>query len=429
MTEYEGVRDLLTRGIAAAKAKDLAEARFYLEWVLRCNPNHAQQVECFLWLSEIAKDPQEKRAHLEMALALNPAEPRARRRLAVLNGILKPGELVNPDAVHPPQAQVRPVGDARRFTCPNCGSPMSYTPDGEALTCEYCESRQRLRSQVQAAKAAPTEDFVLALATATGHVQPVNSRTFACQGCGAQFLLPPERLTLTCPYCESPYVVENKEALKFIPPGEVIPFAISEPQAKQALKQWLDAYLPGEQVRVAPGLGIYLPVWSFNMGGFVEWRAELHNGDHWVPSTGARPVAYRSILVAATPRLQEAFNAELKNYDLAAVVPYDPRYLANWVAETYQIPVAQASLEARRLALDREKDFIATMFIQPVRNLSFSSGGMIVDTFRLLLAPAWLTHYTLKNEQYTVFINGQSGRVRAEKPVGQVRGWFERLLG
>ena len=57
----EGTRDLLVRGIAAAKAKDKDQARFYLEWVLRAEADRQQKVEAWLWLSEISDDPAEKR--------------------------------------------------------------------------------------------------------------------------------------------------------------------------------------------------------------------------------------------------------------------------------------------------------------------------------------------------------------------------------
>jgi len=41
--------DVLVQGVAAACAGDRAEARFYLEWVLRSEPDLEQQTEAWYW--------------------------------------------------------------------------------------------------------------------------------------------------------------------------------------------------------------------------------------------------------------------------------------------------------------------------------------------------------------------------------------------
>jgi Tfp pilus assembly protein PilF len=41
----DGARDLLVRGIAAAKAGERDEARHYLEWALRQEPSSDEQIE------------------------------------------------------------------------------------------------------------------------------------------------------------------------------------------------------------------------------------------------------------------------------------------------------------------------------------------------------------------------------------------------
>ena len=51
----DGARDLLVRGIAAAKAGERAEARHYLEWALRQQPSSDEQLEAWLWLSDVSE--------------------------------------------------------------------------------------------------------------------------------------------------------------------------------------------------------------------------------------------------------------------------------------------------------------------------------------------------------------------------------------
>ena len=87
-------RDLLVHGIAAARARDKEEARYYLEWVLRTDSDYDEQADAWYWLSTVADDPAEKRDALQNVLAIFPNYPEARRDLAVLDGRLSPSEIL-----------------------------------------------------------------------------------------------------------------------------------------------------------------------------------------------------------------------------------------------------------------------------------------------------------------------------------------------
>ena len=97
----ESVRQLLVRGVAAARtgeARDKEEARYYLEWVLRHNEASSDQKStAWLWLSQIEDDPRKKRDCLENILAGDPANGPARRGLAILDGRLKPEDIIDPN--------------------------------------------------------------------------------------------------------------------------------------------------------------------------------------------------------------------------------------------------------------------------------------------------------------------------------------------
>jgi hypothetical protein len=54
---------------------------------------------------------------------------------------------------------------------------------------------------------------------------------------------------------------------------------------------------------------------------------------------------------------------------------------------------------------------------------------MNVDSFKLLLLPAWLTHYQSAGETYPVFINGQTGKVTSERPAMGMLGWLKKITG
>src|SRR3954447_10885656 len=112
-------RDLLVHGVAAAIAKDADEARFYLEWVLRVDPDTEQETEAWYYLSKVTVDPVEKRQCLENVLAAYPNHPEARMDLAILDGRLRPEDIVDPNHVAGPLTPQATVagGDEHAYKC------------------------------------------------------------------------------------------------------------------------------------------------------------------------------------------------------------------------------------------------------------------------------------------------------------------------
>jgi DNA-directed RNA polymerase subunit RPC12/RpoP len=424
----DGARDLLIRGIAAAKANDIEEARRYLERALNNDPDPDQRVQACLYLNEISSDPAEARGYLEDVLAFSPGNAEARRRLAILDGRLKPTEVVDPDRLTTKTASEPVSTSADRFTCPRCGGRMTYTPDGSSLMCEYCESRQRLHPPAGASSGTQEDDFILAMATARGHLRPVQQQTFTCGGCGASFLLPPEKLSLTCPYCGSTYVISQPETRELIAPTALIPFVLDSDRAENALAAWLARIADGLQT---PKLtGMYTPAWLFDLGGELGWRARRYDNNRreWVEEEGTQPLLLHDILVPASSRLPEPCAALLYRFDLGRLVPYDERYLADWPAETYQIALGDASLSARQLALNRQRERIQSEIPFAVHDLVLDSSRMTVETYRLALLPLWLGRYQIDGTDYPLVVNGQTGEVGGSRPAEGLGGWLKKAL-
>ena len=411
----ESVRDLLVRGVAAAKAKEGDEACFYLEWVLRLDPSADQRVEALFWLSEVCADPQEKRGYLEEALIYQPNYYPARRGLAVLNGRLDPGEIVDPDHLPASAGEERTPG-AQRFDCPQCGGPLTYAPDGQSLVCKHCQHKQSILNQpFESEQASPENDFTLALSTAKGHRRPVATPTFKCQACGAIFLLSPGTLSMTCPYCGSVYVVASSEQRELIPPQGIIPFMIAREQAEQALQTSLKEKGLTLPVKPAPLRGLYLPAWTFNLTCLIPWEYSGDDEAIWAPRSGRELISYDNIVVPAILNLAGVWVGDPNTYPLDLVKVFKPAYLADIPAETYQISLSDASLSAREAALERARAQIARELSVPERLLKLDSSSLLIESFRLILFPLWLSDYLYKGKRTQILVNGATGTVLSEK--------------
>lgn len=413
----DSARELLVRGIAAAKGKEYQEARFYLEWALRLEPPIPMRIEIWYWLSEISSDPVEKRNFIEDILANDPGDARARRKLAIIDGKLQPEKIIDPDRFNPkPNEEIRD-GQIQRFTCPTCGGRMTYLPDGSSLTCEYCDSQQKITDSQARNSEIPEENFIVTMATARGHLETCQTRLNFCQGCGAKFFFTPAQMSGLCPYCDSAYIIEAENESDAILPNSLIPFENDEKQARQIFQTWLSKIESEQTPTKISGRGVYLPVWTFDIAGQLYWSAELRkNKNQWVPFTDQKIIYHNDVKVLATRHFPKSCEDNLDRFDLSALVPYDPRYLSAWLAESHHNTVGDASLVARKLILDLERKTIPTDYSSPIRNLNIRTSSVIIESYKLILLPVWLCHYWMGNSRYDVVINGQNGFVSGEFP-------------
>ena len=100
MTEYDN--DLLREGILHFKVKEYDLARNYFKRALENADDLQTRAQANFYLSQLTDDPVRKRNYLEETLAIDMTHPEARRLLAILDGKLKAGEIVNPDALPTP---------------------------------------------------------------------------------------------------------------------------------------------------------------------------------------------------------------------------------------------------------------------------------------------------------------------------------------
>ncbi|MCB9418646.1 MAG: hypothetical protein H6667_02490 [Ardenticatenaceae bacterium] len=437
----QGVKLRLAQGIGAVKAGDKDEAFYFLESVLHTNSSDGQRAEAWLWLSQIYDDDADKRACLEQALIHEPMNPLARRGMALLDGRINPQEIVDPNTIRvetavPDEPQ---AAHAEHFQCPRCAARMNYTPDGTALVCEYCSYRQELNAPenqvtLEYGFGGIEQDFIAALATAKGHLQPVAMRTLSCQGCGIELLLPPEAISATCPYCDSVYVAEAAETREILPPQALIPFTVNQDAARKALVAWFKQHKI-ERPRITPIVGIYLPVWTFDVGGEIKWNGRVRRNDNWVPVSGTKYFFYDDVLVQAvvgqllSAKIRPSLAKELYAYDMTGLVTYDPRYLADWPAERYQLALADASLRARQQIIkDVKKHQDKLSPDQYVHDLVINSSGLLVESYKQILLPLWMVHYKVEDTVYDVVINGQTATVRGDRPqnvVGKLFSWLK----
>ncbi|MBC7879266.1 MAG: hypothetical protein H7Y59_19015 [Anaerolineales bacterium] len=414
MEDYS--KELLRTGIIEAKTGNQDTARRYLDRAIYMTGSHEVLAEAWFWMGEVIVEPVEKRKAYENCLSHDLRHARARRALAILDGKLKADEVINPNKLPAAPEGLRNA-DAQRFMCPKCGGRMSFAPDGHGLVCEYCTRNQALGVGVQTAD---EKDFIVAMATARGHGKPLQEQVFHCNGCGAEFILPPKQISASCVYCDSPYVVSIEKTKDLLAPDGIIPHAFDQKRAVKLLVDWVAGNNIKPEKKVDLPRGLYLPLWTFDIGGAIDYTGEMIQTKERSEQSVIRindqyPIMVDDLALPASRKPSAVFVKMIPSFDMKSIKPYDPRFLASWPAEIYDVPMADASLDARSQAYKKYKAELPHL-IHNVSIVHTSSANLMIDSFKLNLLPVWMTELPFDGREHLVLINGQSGIVASDIP-------------
>ncbi len=332
--------------------------------------------------------------------------------------------------------------EEHRFPCDTCGSDMRFDPGDEQLICDHCGNTDPIDHGPWARQSAIAEqDFRAAIEARLPGSDMEETRVTSCPNCGATFEFDPAIHAAECPFCATP-VVTNTGAHRHIKPKGVLPFVLEERAAHEAMTNWLGGlwFAPnGLQQYARKGRkmsGIYTPAWTFDADTkssydgergteYQETKTVMRNGKResvtvtrvsWRRVSGRVARFFDDVLVIASSALPERFRQDTGHWDLSALEPYQPTYLAGFQAEAYTIEIEGAFTIARQI-MDRQIQRDVKFDIGGDRQRIRSIDTQISDvTFKHILLPLWLAAYKYRGKSYRFVVNGQTGEVKGERP-------------
>ena len=429
MTSYgfspEGeFEDTLRDGITAAKNESYRLAQRLLEKAARMQPYDARP---WIWLTEITNDLEEKREYLEKALAADPHHMVARRGLALLNGKINADELLPTGEGIRPRSDLQPVeaSTEEKFTCPQCGGRVKFNIQTKNTQCLFCGFEQDIEKQNAAGHSEQVLEFVLP--TERGHHWAETQHHLKCQSCGADSLWPLGQRALQCPSCGSNQLIESEETANLVDPQAIGLIEIDEQRAHQLLKTWLGAgwFSPDDLTKSAKKINLrpaYYPFWNFDGTLELNWRCEVNEGSddapHWVTRNGVEYKMFDDVLVSGYQLIDKQSLREIAPFKLKEIVEFQPEFLAGWPALTYDIPLSEATLDARAAVVRDVRRNLHRRVLPGRKKRNLNTGAMQWSgfTFNHVLLPLWVGHYQYKGEAFTLFMNGQTGEISGDKP-------------
>ncbi len=337
--------------------------------------------------------------------------------------------------------------DEYRWPCAQCGAQLRYAPGQTSLTCDHCGHVQNISTESprKRARALQELDVARGLRDDLAASDMVEVRTTSCPNCGAKVEITDATHATECPFCDTPVVLDTGSE-RLIKPQAVVPFVLTEAQARGAMVKWMGSlwFAPGtllEYARKGRALtGIYVPFWTFDAGtdsrysgergeyyyetrtvnvrvnGRMERREERVRKTRWYPVRGGVSRDFDDMLVMASRSLPPRLGNELTPWDLDALTAYTPEYLAGFRAEGYTVPLADGHREAR----DRMSDVIRSDVRRDIggdeQRIHDVDTDWSDETFKHILLPVWTAAYKYNGKSYRFLVNGQTGEVQGERP-------------
>ena len=337
--------------------------------------------------------------------------------------------------------------DEYRWPCEQCGAQLRFAPGQTRLVCDHCGHVQDIPAEAPRTRARALQELDLArgLHDDLGSGEMVEVRTTSCPNCGAKVEISGATHATECPFCDTPVVLDTGSE-RHIKPQALVPFVLTEPEARRAMVAWMGSlwFAPGtllEYARKGRALnGVYVPFWTFDadtssrytgergeyyyetrtvqvrVNGRMETRQEQVRRTRWYSTSGHVARDFDDVLIMASRSLPERLGDELTPWDLGALVPYNPEFLAGFQAEGYTVSLADGDDEAR--------DRMSNVILQDVRRDIGGDEQRVhnVDTdwsdqtFKHILLPIWMAAYRYGGKSYRFLVNGQTGEVQGERP-------------
>lgn len=369
--------NLLREGIAAARNQDTGLACKLLEMAANLDFGDARP---WIWLSATTPDPLKQREYLECAAAAEPANVIARYALRLFS---KYGKYPGPGAESDPAAPESPLSldgnldalQTRTFLCPVCRGGLNFSLDREGVVCPFC-----------------------------GFIRRV------------------ER----CPYGASHPLETTPDKGELPAPQAIGLMEIDEEEAVYSINRWLGRdWFTAEDLTGNTGRlqlqPAYYPFWIFD--GLVEipWECEVNLGSSkdpiWVVAGESYLERSGDVLIPGLQSLTDEDLLGLAPFRLKGLVEFKPEYLAGWssLAPDRSLPDA-CSMACKQT----EAGILRTLSVRvepgsPKRGFITRPATWRRINYKYALLPLWVGKFRLRGRMYRLLLNGQTGKISAEK--------------
>lgn len=331
------------------------------------------------------------------------------------------------------------------ITCSSCGGDLKFAPNTLSLLCMYCGSENKIQDPNNEVDF-QEHDFVQALLELEKVVEKEEQHAVKCNSCAATTTLPPNVTSCKCPFCDTALVVDVNASTKFMKPHFVLPFKLDKNAARNKFASWLDNmwFAPNDLKRFKGYedqlKGIYLPNWTYDTLALIAYRGErgdayyetvpvtsVQNGKtvtqmqqvrkiRWSFASGNLEHFFDDIITSASTSVPLDYMLSLEPWDLKALQTFDQKYLAGFQTEVYTRNLKEGFELAKQMIDPQLTQMIYNHIGGNEQRIHERQIDFSQISFKLILLPIYISAYQYKGKVYRFVVNGQSGKIKGERP-------------
>ena len=290
------------------------------------------------------------------------------------------------------------------ITCPQCGAPANYNIIRQEYVCGHCGGKVGIR-EAQQEKQGFRKIRAEALKDSVGKFRLYSA---SCSGCGATVVFEEGEALSNCAFCGRSLVRTEYLHTKGLPES-VIPFALTEDEARKRLKDWClkNQGKPEAKklLKLLPELkGFYLPYELIR--GPVHMRVSRMDGGGVFNCEGFM----KNEFVNRSRQLDNLLLDGMEPFDIENLTEFDFAYVAGCRVKVSDI--TDRELEQR---VSKEAGESYTPSVR--KTLQTKAVEVNADVGSALRLPVLLPVYYICSGELMAAVNGQNGKVsvRAEK--------------
>jgi Zn finger protein HypA/HybF involved in hydrogenase expression len=345
------------------------------------------------------------------------------------------------------------AGTHQEFPCQQCGAKLEFAPGTTGLQCPYCGHTQTIAGPAQRVEERSFDEALRNLRQQPLSALAQGTHEIECNGCGAVTQLTAQ--ASSCPFCDSPVVAPTVQDRTTIVPESVLPFFIDDRKAGETFKTWVESrwFAPNDlaaKARRARMDGVYLPYYTYDALTSAAYQGE--RGEHyyvtetyrdsqgktqtrqvqktrWYPASGHIQCRFDDILICASKSLPEKLISNLEPWDLAALSPYDPRYLSGFMAERPAVDLEQGFVLAKDKMVPTIESTIRSDIGGDTQRIHSYSTNHANVTFKLFFLPLWLSSFRYEEKVFRFVVNARTGEGVGERPYSVIKIVLAVLAG
>ncbi|MGY3703670.1 ATP-binding protein [Vagococcus martis] len=323
------------------------------------------------------------------------------------------------------------MSDVISHKCPNCDGPLLFDPSNQTFHCEYCLSVFNEQDLDATAQKKSAENLT--------HTSSELFNLYDCPSCGAEIVTDDTTAATFCYYCHNPVVLKDRVSGEFLP-NNILPFKISEDEAKEQFLSWAKSkkFIPEDffdESQIEKITGIYFPYWKTDATtkGRVDatgtkitvWRVgetEYTRTRKYKLTRGGK-IEFRDLIKNALQKNTKQLMIEsVQPFPLTDVTNFDSKYLSGFQAEKRDLEFSdiEPSLTGElshytQNILENEMQGFTTI------STTYHDSQIINQSNKYLLLPVWVVTYQSEtsDEPFYYAMNGVTGKTSGKLPLNK----------